>query len=104
MLNAIQQMVELDWHGHLRIHITHVAGEPLPVQVRFADEGPGIHRCLWKPVFEFGFTTRQDGAGLGLTISRQIARSLGGELTVEESYVLWGTTMLLQLPRGEAND
>lgn len=104
MLNAIQQMVELDWHGHLRIQITHVSKEPLPVQVRFADEGPGIHRCLWEPIFEFGFTTRQDGAGLGLTISRQIARSLGGELTVEKSHVLWGTTMLLQLPRGEAHD
>ncbi|MFN2220141.1 MAG: ATP-binding protein [Anaerolineae bacterium] len=104
MLNAIQQMVELDWHGHLRIRIEHAAHQPLPVQIRFADEGPGIHRCLWEPIFEFGFTTRQDGAGLGLTISRQLARSLGGELTVEESHVLWGTTMLLQLPRGEIDD
>ncbi|MGD8473221.1 MAG: S1 RNA-binding domain-containing protein [Anaerolineae bacterium] len=104
MLNAIQQMVELDWHGRLKMRITHAPAEPLPVQVRFVDEGPGIHRCLWEPVFEFGFTTRQDGAGLGLTISRQIARSLGGELAVEESHVLWGTTMLLALPRGEAHD
>ena len=51
-------------------------------------------------IFDFGFTTRAGGAGLGLTISRQIATSLGGRLRVESSYILWGTTFILELAEG----
>jgi signal transduction histidine kinase/CheY-like chemotaxis protein len=99
ILNAIQQMAELHRTGNLVIEISQVEDTSLPIQVRFKDDGPGIHKQLQERIFDFGFTTRKDGAGLGLTISRQIATSLKGQLRVEESHIFWGTTLLLELPK-----
>lgn len=101
LLNAIQQMAQLGRRGCIVVDVSCVEDAPLPIQVRVADEGPGVHVQLWERIFDFGFTTkRAGGAGLGLTISRQIAESLGGRLRVEESNMLWGTTFLLELPGG----
>jgi signal transduction histidine kinase len=97
-LNAIQHIAALRRHGRLTIQLDHVPSAALPLQIRFTDDGPGIHHQLWERIFEFGFTTKREGAGLGLTISRHAAESLGGQLTVESSYTLWGTTFLLALP------
>jgi signal transduction histidine kinase/CheY-like chemotaxis protein/predicted RNA-binding protein with RPS1 domain len=98
LLNAIQQMAALQRQGNLIVALAYHPDGSLPLKVRFQDEGCGIHHQLWEHIFDFGFTTKKDGAGLGLTISRQAAASLGGRLQVEESHVLWGTTFLLELP------
>jgi signal transduction histidine kinase len=100
ILNAIQQMAEIKQTGKLTIEISYSAELPLPLQIRFQDDGPGIHYYLWEQIFDFGFTTRKRGAGLGLTIARQSADSLGGRLRVVSSHVFWGTTFLLELPGG----
>ncbi len=50
------------------------------------DTGPGVDPDLGDQVFEayrLGQKTPQSGAGLGLAISRELARLLGGELTLE---------------------
>lgn len=101
-LNAIQQMAQWKRQGKITIR---VSDDPDPAStssicVRFRDDGPGIHHKLWDRIFDFGFTSRKGGAGLGLTISRQIARNLGGNLRVEQSHILFGTTFLLELPKG----
>jgi len=101
MLNAVQQMVQLGRQGTVMVRASYKPDEALPVQLHIKDEGPGIHFRRWERIFDFGFTTKKDGAGLGLTISRRIIRELGGELDVEESHMLWGTTFLLALPVGE---
>jgi signal transduction histidine kinase len=102
-LNPIQLMAAIDRSGSVRIKTTHVTNAELPVHVRIIDEGPGVHTSLRERIFEFGFTTKEHGAGLGLTICRQIASKLGGTVQVEESYMLWGTTFLLALPGGEGD-
>lgn len=101
ILNAIQQMAEFKRRGHILIEIAFLPQAPLPICLRVVDEGSGIHQRLWAHIFDFGFTTRKDGAGLGLTVSRQVAASLGGSLVVEASHIFWGTTFLLQLPKGD---
>jgi signal transduction histidine kinase/predicted RNA-binding protein with RPS1 domain/ActR/RegA family two-component response regulator len=100
LLNAIQQMAGLGRQGNLYIELSCLPAGSCPLQVRFVDQGPGIHRRLWERVFDLGFTTKEKGAGMGLTISRQVAQDLGGTLRVEESHMLWGTTFLLELPKG----
>lgn len=101
LLNAVQQMASLGRRGCITLDVSYIADSPLPIQVRVRDEGPGIHFQNWERIFDFGFTTKKTGgAGLGLSISHQIVRNLGGDLRVEESCILWGTTFLLELPKG----
>jgi PAS domain S-box-containing protein len=67
------------------------------------DTGPGIAPQLLQRIFhpfvqaEAGYTRAHTGAGLGLTISRRLARLMGGDLTVESvqgegsTFTLWLT-------------
>ena len=52
------------------------------LSVSVVDSGPGIPSELLEHVMEPGFTTRQaeGGLGVGLSVSREMAHALGGEL------------------------
>ena len=69
------------------------------------DTGPGIPEQKRDLIFE-EFTRldpeAQSGAGVGLAISRRIARVMGGDLTVE-SEVGRGSTFTLWLPPSDSN-
>ncbi len=57
-----------------------IAGDRLRLEV--ADNGPGIPEKDFEKIFEPLYTTRPDGLGLGLGISRTIVARLGGTLSV----------------------
>ncbi|MCS6845909.1 MAG: S1 RNA-binding domain-containing protein [Caldilineales bacterium] len=100
MLNAVQQMAHQPETKRVVRVVTSAAssnGREV-VQARFSDTGPGIHRKLWEKIFSMGFTTRQEGSGLGLFISRSLVQSMGGRLVVESSLMQLGTTFLVELP------
>jgi len=75
------------------------------VSVRVADTGRGIPAHRLDDIFqafvqvEAGLTRTAEGVGLGLSISRTLARGMGGDLRVE-SEVGTGSTFTLSLPRG----
>lgn len=81
-----------------------VIRRPNALGIRFADNGPGIapdvaRGGLFRP---FSRSARSDkgrkpGVGLGLALSRDIARAIDGELSLEKSDAQ-GTTFLLTLP------
>ncbi len=52
------------------------------VKIRVVDNGPGIPQNLQDQVFVPFFTTRRDGSGIGLSLSRQIMTAHGGELAM----------------------
>ncbi|NUQ20707.1 MAG: hypothetical protein HOQ09_07070 [Gemmatimonadaceae bacterium] len=74
------------------------------VLIRVADSGRGIPPSKRNVIFEpfvqvdSRLTRADQGVGLGLAISRDLARGMGGELTVE-SEVGVGSTFTLCLPR-----
>ena len=70
-------------------------------RVAVRDHGPGIAEALLPRLFEPFETTRPDGTGLGLALSRQIARDHGGELRAESLAPAegGGARFTLTLPR-----
>lgn len=70
------------------------------VVVSVADKGPGLpdkaKDNLFKP---FAGSTRRDGTGLGLALSRDLARSMGGDLELGETGPE-GTRFVIMLPTG----
>jgi signal transduction histidine kinase len=89
-----------------RVEIRAEAGDgaaPQPgrwVAIRVSDTGPGIPPERQEQIFdEFSRlgTEQVSGAGLGLAISRSLARLLGGDITVQ-SQVGRGSTFTLWLP------
>jgi signal transduction histidine kinase len=57
---------------------------PSEVQIAVSDTGPGVPPEAVKRLFEPFFTTRDDGIGLGLFLSAEMTRALGGEMRYRE--------------------
>jgi PAS domain S-box-containing protein len=96
--NAIKYTPEGGW-----VVLSCVAdGEWVHFQVR--DNGPGIppeaQALIFDPFQQVGrrLNQPQDGVGLGLAISRDLARAMAGDLTVE-STLGKGSTFTLRLPQ-----
>jgi CheY-like chemotaxis protein len=88
--------------GALTISTTLVSHEKdqMPrIQVRFADNGPGIPSDVMPHIFEPFFTTKKcgQGTGLGLSICARAAEEHGGRLWAENNEQ-GGATFVLELP------
>lgn len=81
-----------------RLHIE-VSRKDDRVILSVEDSGCGISPEIANRVFDPFFTTKQpsEGMGLGLSVSRQLARSVGGELELAPSSA-YATRMELTLP------
>jgi len=77
------------------------------VQIQVRDSGPGIPADKLEVIFEpfvqleRSLTTPSEGAGLGLAISRDLARGMGGDLWAESENGR-GATLILTVPRASA--
>lgn len=58
---------------------------PEGAQVSITDDGPGIPEENLDRIFDPFFTTKEVGTGLGLSLSRKIIESMGGEISVVSS-------------------
>lgn len=66
------------------------------IEVWIRDEGPGLVNTA--NLFVPFFTTKVDGSGIGLVLSRQIAEAHGGTLTLENLALRRGCEARLRLP------
>jgi signal transduction histidine kinase len=57
-----------------------VSIEGRTVVLAVVDDGPGVPELDLERVFEPGHTTHEDGAGLGLALSRRLVRAVGGDV------------------------
>jgi two-component system sensor kinase FixL len=96
LLNAMDAVTS---HGiqNREIRVTIERRPPDAVFITVSDNGPGIPLELRKRVFESFFSTKPDGMGLGLALSRTIAEAHGGSLTVVDSASP-GAAIRLMLP------
>jgi PAS domain S-box-containing protein len=68
------------------------------VEVRVEDEGPGLPESA--NLFTPFFTTKPNGSGIGLVLSRQIAEAHGGTLVIENRREGQGCVARLRIPIG----
>jgi signal transduction histidine kinase len=98
--NLVSNAIKFTATGGVTVKVTQV---PTGVDVCVADTGPGISSAdlerIFEPFEQAGDQQRQrDGTGLGLPIARQLARALGGDITVH-SEPDRGCRFTLTLPR-----
>ena len=70
------------------------------VWMRVADNGPGVSAAARARLFEAFFTTKAEGigTGMGLSVSRALAREHGGDLLLEAAPGEGGAVFCLRLP------
>jgi signal transduction histidine kinase len=108
VLNLLSNAIRFTPAGG-RITLSAMAAGDSRVSVCVEDTGPGIPAARHEQVFEpfvqldRSLTQPQEGLGLGLAISRDLARGMKGELTLE-SRPTRGARFVLTLPRGTIDD
>lgn len=91
--NAIQAFTE---QPDKKIQIT-IYRQKRMLFIKITDNGPGIPSNLLEDIFIPFFTTKKNGTGIGLSLSQQIIRMHGGELSVA-SQPYHTTTFTISLP------
>lgn len=67
--------------------------------IEITDSGRGIERNKFKSIFEPGYTTKQRGWGLGLSLAKRIIEEYhNGKIFVKSSELGLGTTFRIELP------
>ena len=100
LVNLLSNGIKFTENGEVRVRCSESNGI---LEVRIADTGVGIAAENIEEVFEPFWqaeqtaTRKTGGTGLGLSVTRKLARLLGGDVTVA-SRVGMGTTFLLMLP------
>ena len=76
------------------------SGDGNSVEVRIADNGPGISPAVLPRIWDPFFTTKDvgDGTGLGLSIVHELVERHGGSIECD-THVGDGTTFTVKLPR-----
>jgi two-component system nitrogen regulation sensor histidine kinase NtrY len=94
-INLIKNATDasLETGGNVAARVT--AGRS-SIAVEVIDDGPGLSNNgnLFVPFF----TTKPQGTGIGLVLSRQIAEAHGGTLTLENRYDARGCVARVMLP------
>ena len=96
--NALDAM---EGSGKLTISVT---DQGRNIYIDISDTGRGIPRSRFKTIFKPGFSTRRNGWGLGLSLSRRIIEEYhGGRIFVQQSVLNTGTTIRIILKRSSGN-
>lgn len=69
-----------------------------PVRLRVEDNGPGVDAEIRGRLFEPFRTTKEDGTGLGLMLSRDLAQGFGGALVLIDLAPGAGTAWEVTIP------
>ena len=104
IINGLRNAVEAVGTGGVVTMTTELTEDQL--EIRITDNGPGINPQLPRDadgLVQPGVTTKSHGQGLGLAISRDIVRALGGSIRLDNAQPE-GTVLRIQLPTPHPND
>ena len=96
IVNAIEAMAGAG-EGPRELTIVSGVGDANDASVEVQDTGPGVDPEQLDRLFQSFYTTKPDGIGMGLAISRSIAEAHGGRLSAAPNYPR-GTVFRLTLP------
>ncbi|WP_291151771.1 ATP-binding protein, partial [Ensifer sp. SSB1] len=98
LINLLQNALEaLGTRGDAEIRVHCADGPSGTVSLVVADNGPGIPQHIREDLFTPFNTSKDEGLGLGLAISKEIVADYGGEIAVETSDK--GTVFTVRLKR-----
>ena len=92
--NALDAVAEVE---NPKIDISVSISDGIPF-ISITDNGPGIPDAMKPNLFQPFFSTKPGGSGIGLSLSRQIARLHGGDLTLT-SIPQHGTVVVISFSR-----
>jgi C4-dicarboxylate-specific signal transduction histidine kinase len=98
MLNGMEAMTSVDDRVR-RLLIRSQIHDTGQLRISVEDSGIGVNPAMMGQLFEPFFTTRSQGIGMGLPISRSIVEAHGGRLWAE-STVNQGSVFQFTLPTG----
>jgi nitrogen fixation/metabolism regulation signal transduction histidine kinase len=96
LINVVRNAVDasLETHGSVSVGWSETPGS---VEIVVEDEGPGLPEST--NLFVPFFTTKPEGSGIGLVLSRQIAEAHQGTLTLRNAPEHRGCEARLRVPR-----
>jgi PAS domain S-box-containing protein len=110
LLNLLSNAIKFtERGGRITVDVARSADTPEMVHLRVSDTGRGIPRESLSSIFEpfvqvrTGPADMREGVGLGLSISRELARGMGGDLRAR-STVGHGSTFTLSLPTATSKE
>lgn len=97
IVNAAQAMATMP--DGMRTIVVRTGREGECVSIAVEDSGPGLGTIAPDRLFEAFFTTRKDGMGMGLSVSKSIVESHGGTIAARPR-AQGGTVFCVSLPVG----
>lgn len=107
LVNIIGNAIKFTATGNILVTMSFEA--PM-IRIAVKDSGPGLTASQIQNLFQpftqadTSMTRKYGGTGLGLALSRRLARALGGEISVDESKPGEGCTFLFTFEVGEVTD
>lgn len=97
--NTYEAFDEVEATGSRKLEISVSTDmERREIKIIFSDNAIGFSPEIAGKLFERGFTTKQNGLGIGLHECRSIIESHGGTLTIESNGKNTGTATIVRLP------
>jgi PAS domain-containing protein len=91
--NLVQNIDRYAPTGEVEVAFAHVGDR---IEMSVSDDGPGVSGDAQVSIFEGGHSEK--GLGLGLGLSRELARAMGGDLRLEPVPHRCGATFVVSLP------
>ncbi|MCP3957365.1 MAG: tetratricopeptide repeat protein [bacterium] len=98
--NAADALIEAETEDPVIRARVRTVPEPPGLTIQIEDNGPGMPKAVVKRVFDFSFSTKANGRGVGLWLCQFAAETAGGHLSLD-SELGKGTTFSLYLPMTE---